>query len=290
GRPPAAGLQRAGQRQLLRPARPRAGGHLRDARGGELRPRRLLHARRVRHVRAAGQLGAELLAGAGGGAGGAVRPRAGPGADAGAPAAGARRAVRLPAHLRPHADPAGPGPPGVRRAVPAVPAAVAAVGLGGPGAVRLPGVPGLRAGVLGGHLRGRVAAVHPDPGRGGRPGRHRAGRADPGAGHRRRPVGHPGVRVRGGAGRAGRGAGRADAGDHPADGGRPDHRGVRGGGDRRAGLDLRLGGGRVPGRDAAGGRQPLHPVAVPGAGVRADGGRAAVAAGRPVRPRGAGRV
>ena len=49
--------------RLLRPAGPRPGGHLRHARGGELRPRRVLHARRVRRVRAAAT---ERWAGSGG--------------------------------------------------------------------------------------------------------------------------------------------------------------------------------------------------------------------------------
>ncbi len=53
---------------------------------------------------------------------------------------------------------------------------------------------------------------------------------------------------------AGRGARRADAGGQPADGRGPDHPGLRGGGDRRSRLDLRLGGRRLPDRHAAGAR------------------------------------
>ena len=45
-------------------------------------------------------------------------------------------------------------------------------------------------------LRRGVVAAHPDPGRHGGPGGHRAARADPRARHRRRPLGDPGLRLR----------------------------------------------------------------------------------------------
>ena len=83
---------------------------------------------------------------------------------------------------------------------------------------------------------------------------------------------------------AGRGARGTDAGGQPADGRGPDHPGVRGGGDRRSRLDLRLGGCRVPDRDAAGARERVRARRGDHVGVHPDGGRAAVAAGRAVRP------
>ena len=66
------------------------------------------------------------------------------------------------------------------------------------------------------------------------PGRHRE--PDPGARLRdqRAAHDHADLRVRGGAGRARRRAGRPDLPGEPTDGRRPHHRGVRGGGHRRA--------------------------------------------------------
>ena len=70
--------------------------------------------------------------------------------------------------------------------------------------------------------------------------RHREPAAGAGLRHQRAADGHADLRLRRGAGRACRRAGGAGDPGHAADGLQPDHRGVRGGRDRRHGLDPRL--------------------------------------------------
>src|SRR5690606_6148333 len=105
----------------------------------------------------------------------------------------ARPALQLPVHVRAGADPARPDEAAVRGELPALLPAAGAVRHCRPRAVHLPGLPGVRAGRLGPGVRGRVAGAHPYQERHDRPGRDRAARADPGAGHRRRPLGDAGV-------------------------------------------------------------------------------------------------
>ena len=260
-------------------------------RRGQLRPRRVLHARRVRRVRPARpSSGVQLL-------GGAARScrwrsallgmRAGAAADP--PADRARPAVQLPAHLRAHADPAGPGEAASTASQSSpYPTPAGAGRLGRPRAVRLSrrtrcscwSSRSWSASAVWWLLtRTRVGMVVRAATE--RPELTRALGIDVG------PLGDAGVRLRHRAGRAGRGAGRADAGGQPADGRRPHHRGLRGRGDRRARLDLRLGGRRLRASGCCRRWATCTcPALSPDAGVRPDGRRAAVAAGRPVRPRG----
>ena len=133
--------------------------------------------------------------------------------------AGARPALQLPAHVRPHADPAGPGQAPVhrqrgalepRRCSPASSTSACVPPLGLPG-VRVRPSPCASACSSGWLLtRTRIGMVV-------RASTER--RAHPGPRHRRLPLGHAGLRLRHRSGRPLRRAGRADAGDQPVDGG-----------------------------------------------------------------------
>ena len=213
------------------------GGDLRPAGDRQLRPRRAVHDRRLRGLGRAGVFGisfwlALLLAPLVVGALGVViertllkrlykhRPDLRPAAD-----------------LRPGADRRGHLPRPVRRLGPAVPGARAAAGRHQPrlhGAAQLPRLRRLRlaAGLPGDLVADRAHAA----------GRYlRAGTENPAL------VQAFGINVPmmvmltyaagAGPGRARRRAGRAGDPDHAADGQQPDHRRLRGGGDRRHGLD-----------------------------------------------------
>src|SRR5204862_220381 len=116
-----------------------------------------------------------------------------------------------------------------------------------------------------------------------RPRRDRASRAHAGARDKRRPLGHPGVRLRGRARRARRGTRRTHAERFSADGKRAHHLRVRRRGHRRNGLDRRCRHRRVSRRSAGEPRRRLRPRARECGRVRADGRGAARPAGRAFR-------
>ena len=221
GIPPAHASTAWSAGQLLRAARARPGGHLRDARGWSTSPtaRSTCSARSAR-TSCSTELGVHVLAGAAGGAAGAGRARAWcwsgpwstgwPGLD---PLYNFLLTFGLTLILQDLVKP--------RYGVAVQPYRARRPALAGSVDLGLFDFPAYRVFVLVFAVVvcvGGVVAAHPDPGRHGGAGGHRAARADPGARHQRGPLGDPGLRLRHRAGRAGRGARRADAGGQPADG------------------------------------------------------------------------
>src|SRR6266571_4785222 len=279
----AAALQRPGERKLLRAALARSRRDLRRPACRELRARSALHARRVRRLSAPAGLRRRLLDRA--------HPRTdrdrdrrhGPGTFAHPAALRARPALQLPAHVRAHPHDPGRRSPTVRAAGAAVSGAsrTRKFGVGGPRGVSH--VPPLRDRLLDRRLHSGVVRHRADAARDDRARRDRASRAHAGAWDQRRPLGHSGVRLRRRPRRARRGPRRAHAQRLSAHGERAHHLRVRCRGHRRDGLDRRGCRRWVPGRRSGESRRRLQPSARERSRVRADGDRAARAAGGPLR-------
>src|SRR5438093_1813897 len=279
----AAALQRPGERKLLRAALARSRRDLRRPARRELRARSALHARRVRRVSAPTGLRRRLLDRAHPRAARDRDRRHGPRTFAHPAALRARPALQLPAHVRSDADDAGWGAPAIRAAGATVPGAgrTRGIGVGGPGGV--PDVSALCNRVLDRGMRRGVVRDRAHPPRDDRARRDRASRAHSGARDKRRPLGHPGVRLRGRARRARRSPRRADAQRLSIDGERAHHLRVRRCRHRRHGLDRRRGRRGLPRRSAGQSRGCLQSSARERGRFRADGDRAARAAGGSLR-------
>ena len=225
------------QRRLLCAAEPRPRGHLRSAQHRQLQPRRLLHDGRLRKLDPAHGVRRELLVGAA-----ALAPRGRRARDrrrahhdrASLPA---RPDLRAAPHLRPGADHPGPVPQCLRRFGHALCGTRRAAGRAQP---RLHGPADLSR--LGHRRLGRGLPRHVVRHREDEPRRHAARRdREPrhglGLRHQRAAPRDADLRVRRRARGPGGRAGGADLFRQPQHGGRPHHRGLRRGGDRRHGLD-----------------------------------------------------
>ena len=245
-------------RRLLRPRRARPGRHLRHPRRGQLRPWRLLHARRCLGGRAPQHLQPRLLVGAPHRSGRHVRVRHPVGTRLHPVAAPTRPALQLPAHVRSRARLRRPRQARVRRLGAAVRAARRARWPDPTRTGDAPHVPVVRVRLLTRRLPHRLVAAHEDARRHDRSRGHRRPRTHPRPRHQRRPLDHTGVRLRH---RARRPRGRARGTvprDHGHDGLELHHHPVRHRGDRRARVDPRRRGRRLPRRPDRGVRAGLR--------------------------------
>ena len=243
---PAAG--RAHQRLVLRHAEPRPRDHLRPAAGHQLRAWRAIHAGRLRRLPAAGASRHRLLAGPDPGAADRRRHRRGDRAAGAVAALRCRSALWPAAHLRPRLDARRRVPLLLRRLRQSLRRAAAA-GRRHQSRLHVPAeLPRLGGDRLAHPLPRHLARDREDQARLLSARRHRE--SQPGAGVRRqRPAADdPDLRPRLGACRPRRHPRRAGLSGQPADGLQPHHRGVRGGGDRRHGLDPRRHRHRLPAR------------------------------------------